>query len=299
MDKLSEIKNRIVNNEIIKKIITKLDLNKNQIESGYDIFLRIIEENENINDLEYITEVEIYDENRIVGISVPNKNSKLAQVLKRKKNYWLSGISNVNPDIRFSNPKLNLKNNDSNLFFWTYPKLKIENDRSSLALWFKDFYTNWGKNKKIKGIYISGMFGLGKTYFLMAFTNYLIDKNITVSFLNINELYDYMTRNLNKNNELNYEAIDKMKNVEVLIIDDIGSEKANDWFLFSVLYPVFEYRIKEDKITCFSSIFSISNLKKNWLKSKELDSIKIERLIDKIKHSTIQTNLKGKNIREI
>lgn len=83
MNKFNQIKNKILENEHIKKIIQKLNLNYSQIESGYDIFLKIIEEQDNYETLEYITEVEIYDENTIIAISVPN--SKLKQELKRKQ----------------------------------------------------------------------------------------------------------------------------------------------------------------------------------------------------------------------
>ncbi|MBR3832156.1 MAG: hypothetical protein IKJ72_00785, partial [Mycoplasmataceae bacterium] len=105
-------------------------------------------------------------------------------------------------------------------------------------------------------------------------------------------------KNVEKNNELNSYIIDKLKNVDVLIIDDIGNEKQSNWFLFSILYPILEFRLNEQKIVCFSSIFSSLNLKKYWLKSKELDSIKVERLIDKINSLTNQIELSGENVRD-
>ena len=82
MNKFDQIKNKILENEHITKIIKKLNLKYAQIESGYDIFLKIIEEQKNPENLEYITKVEIYDENTIIAISVPN--SKLKEELKRK-----------------------------------------------------------------------------------------------------------------------------------------------------------------------------------------------------------------------
>ncbi|MBR3571550.1 MAG: ATP-binding protein, partial [Mycoplasmataceae bacterium] len=143
-----------------------------------------------------------------------------------------------------------------------------------------------------------GGFGVGKTYFLMTLANYSINKEKSVIFVNSSELYDYMKKNVEKNNDLNSYIIDKLKNVDVLIIDDIGNEKQSNWFLFSILYPIFTYRYNEEKIVCFSSIFSLLNLKKYWLKSKELDSIKVERLIDKINSLTNQIELSGENVRD-
>lgn len=293
------INNKILKNPIIEKIIKDLSLNKRQIESGYDVFMKIISEQENLENLDFVTKVIIYDENTIVGIQIPNPN--LFNLLKRSKYYLLQDISKINPNIKLANLKDKevLKPNE-NIFYWYFPKLRKENNRGPLILWLKDFYTNNKSKKYTKGIYIYGDFGLGKTYFLIALTNYFVnDMELTTSYFNVNDLYEYLKRSIDKSTDLTYHVIDTLKNVDCLLIDDIGSEKANSWFLFNVLYPILEYRLKESKTTLFSSIFSINDLKKNWLKNKELDEIKICRLIDKIKSLTKDVHLKGKNIRDI
>ena len=54
-----------------------------------------------------------------------------------------------------------------------------------------------------KGVYLYGGFGVGKTYFLMTLANYSINKEKSVIFVNSSELYDYMKKNVEKNNDLN------------------------------------------------------------------------------------------------
>lgn len=297
MGKENKIKKTILENEIIKKITKELNLNSKQLESGYDVFLRIIEENKNIQEYEYITKVKVYDDENIIGISVLNKNAGFK--IKRNKYYLLNNISNASEKIVFSNPKeKNEIDINSKVFYWKFNSLE-ENDRRDLAKWLKDFHSNLINKKHMKGIYIYGTFGIGKTFFLNALTNYIIEKNKTVIFLTTMDLYEYMTKNLERNNDLNYDCLAKMKNVDILIIDDIGSEKQSSWFLFLILYPVLEYRLKENKIVCFSSNLSISELKKYWLKSKELDTLKVNKLIDKITSLTSQIHLKGESVREI
>lgn len=301
MNKFDQIKNKILENEHITKIIKKLNLNYAQIESGYDIFLKIIEEQKNHENLEYITKVEIYDENTIMAISVPN--SKLKEELKRKQFHILDEITKLNESLIFENKSNKNKKEktklDKNIFYWEIKNLE-KNDRLKALNWLAKNYIKLFIKDNIytKGIYLYGGFGVGKTYFLMTLANYSITKEKSVIFVNSSDLYDYMKKNVEKNNELNSYIIDKLKNVDVLIIDDIGNEKQSNWFLFSILYPILEFRLNEQKIVCFSSIFSLLSLKKYWLKSKELDSIKVERLIDKINSLTNQIELSGENVRD-
>ena len=301
MNKFDQIKNKILENEHITKIIKNLNLNYAQIESGYDIFLKIIEEQKNHENLEYITKVEIYDENTIMAISVPN--SKLKEELKRKQFHILDEITKLNESLIFENKSNKNKKEktklDKNIFYWEIKNLE-KNDRLKALNWLAKNYIKLFIKDNIytKGIYLYGGFGVGKTYFLMTLANYSITKEKSVIFVNSSDLYDYMKKNVERNNELNSYIIDKLKNVDVLIIDDIGNEKQSNWFLFSILYPILEFRLNEQKIVCFSSIFSLLNLKKYWLKSKELDSIKVERLIDKINSLTNQIELSGENVRD-
>lgn len=301
MNKFDQIKNKILENEHITKIIKNLNLNYAQIESGYDIFLKIIEEQKNHENLEYITKVEIYDENTIMAISVPN--SKLKEELKRKQFHILDEITKLNESLIFENKSNKNKKEktklDKNIFYWEIKNLE-KNDRLKALNWLAKNYIKLFIKDNIytKGIYLYGGFGVGKTYFLMTLANYSITKEKSVIFVNSSDLYNYMKKNVEKNNELNSYIIDKLKNVDVLIIDDIGNEKQSNWFLFSILYPILEFRLNEQKIVCFSSIFSLLNLKKYWLKSKELDSIKVERLIDKINSLTNQIELSGENVRD-
>lgn len=295
MDKEAIIK-LILDNEIIKKIIKDYNLNQDQIESGYVVFLKIIEESQNLEQLEYITWIKILDEKNIIPIFVNNKNRSMD--IKRKQHLLFSNISNVDENIVFDKPNKsgNIKNLKSNLFFWDFSD--IENKRVALAGWFKEFYKNLTNKKYTKGFYLHGNFGLGKTYFSFAFINYLLNKEIYCCFLNTSDFYEFLIKNLDKNSDMNFFVIDKIKNVSILVFDDLGGEKTNSWYLFNILYPILEYREKHKKTTCFTSVLSLNNLKKYWAKNKEIDYLKLERLVNKIKNLSIQIELKGDDLRE-
>ncbi|MBR3571351.1 MAG: cell division protein ZapE, partial [Mycoplasmataceae bacterium] len=177
MNKFDQIKNKILENEHITKIIKKLNLNYAQIESGYDIFLKIIEEQKNPENLEYITKVEIYDENTIIAISVPN--SKLKEELKRKQFHLLDDITKLNESLIFENKSDKNKKEktklDKNIFYWEIKNLE-KNDRLKALNWLAKNYIKLFIKDNIytKGIYLYGGFGVGKTYFLMTLANYSI-----------------------------------------------------------------------------------------------------------------------------
>ena len=104
---------------------------------------------------------------------------------------------------------------------------------------------------------------------------------------------DFLLKNIEKNNELNYEVISKIKEVDLLLIDDLGQEKMNNWFL-SIIYQVLDYRFKNKKTCCFTSNFSINELKKQWFKIKDLEKIKVEKTINKICDLTQEINFDPK-----
>ncbi len=277
----------IVENDLIKKIIKELDLNEDQIFSAFPYFLNIIEENKNIDKYEYITKIKIYDDKNVVGISVINNQASIE--MKSKRLNWLHHLSNMNYKLKWANPKEVDKNSfDENIFYWENKKIKNIN-RKDVAIWTVSFTKKFINKEYHKGIYIHGPFNTGKTFFLNSLANYAIKNNRSIIFLTSFDLLDFLLKNIEKNNDLNYEVINKMKEVDLLLIDDIGQEKMNNWFL-SILYQVLDYRLKNKKICCFTSNLSIGELKKHWFKSKDIEKIKIEKTINKIIDLTEEIN---------
>ena len=75
--------------------------------------------------------------------------------------------------------------------------------------------------------------------------------------------------------------MEKYRNVDVLIIDDIGGEKTTVWARDEVLYSILNYRSKnKNLVTCFTSIYSIdqynefiSKILNDEMKAKRLTSL--------------------------
>lgn len=295
-----EYENKIIKHPLIKKIIKYLNLNENQIKSGMNIFSTIIEEQNKLDELDFITKVQVYDENNIIGISAPN--GKFKQKILRKKYHLFDQLSWLNPNLKFDKKRRTSINNlDDNLFFWDLEEAE-ENDRAPVAQWFKDFFTHEiykdSDTKKVKGFYLCGNFGIGKTTFLNAFANYLIDNRKTIIYTKLSDLNNFFKSKFDNKEELNI-LIDKIKNVDYLLIDDIGSEKLSEWFLFNILYHILDYRLIRNKMCCFTSNLDYLGLEKQYCKKKDIDVLKIKRLINRIESLTIKISLYGENIKKI
>lgn len=299
---MSKYKEEILENKLIQEIIKKLNLNENQIESGIPIFRRIIDESKIYDQLDYRTTVAIYDENNVISIIEPNGN--LRKELIRSKYHLLSEISYLDSNIEFSKKSVDEKENISNKFFWSI-KDANNNDRTKLKDWFRTFYYNLNQRdtitnkEKLKGFYLYGSFGLGKTSFLSALANYLIYLKRTVVYIKLSDLIVELKKCFDKKNKLFGEIISTIKQVEFLLIDDLGGEKMSEWFLVDVLYPILDFRFLNGKMTCFTSNFDFKHLKETYSKNNTIDNFSINRLINRLFSMSKPILIKGKDLKEV
>ena len=95
-----------------------------------------------------------------------------------------------------------------------------------------------GFDKERNSLMIIGAYGTGKTHLAAAIANRLIDKGTPV-------LFDTFTNHLNKlkaefdTGERKY--LRQMKEIPMLILDDVGKEKQTDWTR-SVMFDVINFR---------------------------------------------------------
>src|SRR5699024_9041116 len=107
---------------------------------------------------------------------------------------------------------------------------KIENDPKRSAALRELFHFLEKAKEKLpeKGIYFSGPFGVGKTYFLGVLANELKKLHISSMLVYMPEFVREIRSSL-KDDTLN-EKVDYFKNAEVLMFDDIGAEMHSAWF---------------------------------------------------------------------
>ncbi|MGL4952982.1 MAG: primosomal protein DnaI [Culicoidibacterales bacterium] len=151
------------------------------------------------------------------------------------------------------------------------------------------------ENSDFRGLYIDGEFGIGKTHLLGAIAHNLSEKNIQSLLV----FWPEFTREIKSDfNELDAK-VERLKQIDVLMIDDIGAESNTSFLRDEVLLPILNYRMMFKKPTFFSSNLPLKALQQHFTISQRGDDepIKATRVIERIHSLTIPLTIKGKNRR--
>lgn len=159
----------------------------------------------------------------------------------------------------------------------------------------KEFYDNYLKDKKVKGIYLHGNFGSGKSYLVAALFNELAKKGIKSTIVYFPELL----RSLKSGFGNEYESrFDEIKYSKLLLIDDIGAEKVTEWSRDEVLGSILQYRMDSNLPTFFTSNLSIEELESHLaITNNKTDMVKARRIIERIKFLTREIKMLSINRR--
>ena len=170
-----------------------------------------------------------------------------------------------------------------------------DNKRLPIFKYFKEFMDSYLKDKKGKGLYLSGSFGSGKTYLVAALFNELAKKNISSALV----YYPELLRSLKSSFGSDYEEkFDFIKTVPLLLLDDIGAENTTSWSRDEVLGPILQYRMEEELPTFFTSNLTLSELEASLsITNSGTEKIKAKRIIERIKQLTVPLELISKNRR--
>jgi len=113
------------------------------------------------------------------------------------------------------------------------------------------FVTKYTHGETVKGLYLYGPYQQGKTYALAALANELSERGVHVL---IGYYPDLVREFKSRINDHTVEAlISKLKQVEVLMLDDIGGENQSVWIRDEVLGPILQYRLLDNRPTFFTS----------------------------------------------
>ena len=113
------------------------------------------------------------------------------------------------------------------------------------------FLTQYQQNKFIKGLYLYGTFATGKTFILGCIANELARKGIESLIIYFPDLVVELKSSIGTSRL--EELINYLKSVDVLFLDDLGSENMTPWLRDEILGPVLNYRLMEEKPIFISS----------------------------------------------
>lgn len=172
-----------------------------------------------------------------------------------------------------------------------------EPSRLKVVAYAQDFIEQYSSDKRMKGLYLYGAFGVGKTYVLSAIANELAERNISSMLVYVPEFMRELKGAIH-DQSLN-EKLDAVKNVQVLMLDDIGAESMSSWMRDDILGTILQYRMLENLPTFFSSNFDLDSLQHHltFTQRGEMEEVKAMRIMERIKYLATPMELKGKNRR--
>lgn len=158
------------------------------------------------------------------------------------------------------------------------------------------FLAEFKKNKHIKGLYLTGDFGVGKTYILAGVANAIARQGSRVVFLHVPSFIASLGSHF-QDNSLNDE-IDRIASAPVLIFDDIGAETLSEWSRDDVLGVILQKRMDNVLPTFFSSNMTMDGLNEHFAKTRNsVDEVKARRLMERVRFLSKEVFVGGKNRR--
>ena len=195
-----------------------------------------------------------------------------------------------------------------NIFLFEVPKeikeasmknIDLDNpDRFKIIKWLKHFLDTYQAGTGMKGIYLNGNFGCGKTYLISAALNELAKQDRQIAIIYYPEFLRSLKESFNDPDTYN-EKFRRIKRVEILLIDDIGAETMTEWSRDEVLGTILQFRMQEGLTTFFTSNLTIKELEEHFsVSAKGIEKVKAKRIVERIKQLTIEMTLVSENKRK-
>lgn len=170
-----------------------------------------------------------------------------------------------------------------------------DESRFETLSWINNFIKVYNKNKHLKGLYLHGSFGSGKTYLIAAMFNELAKNKVKSAIV----YWPEFLRDLKASFATDFkEKFEYVKKVPLLLLDDIGAESTTEWSRDEILGPILQYRMQMKLPTFFTSNLDIKSLEMHFSITKDRVSVvKSKRIMERIKELTDEIELIGKNLR--
>ena len=144
-----------------------------------------------------------------------------------------------------------------------------------------EFVNGYNQSTDRRGMYLYGTFSIGKTYALACIANELARNNISCLLIYFPDLVVDLKNAIGSSR---FESlINMLKSIDVLMLDDLGSENITPWLRDEILGPVLNYRVLERKPLFISSNLSPQELQEHLKIDKSKQSeLKAQRIVSRI-----------------
>lgn len=145
------------------------------------------------------------------------------------------------------------------------------------------------------GLYIEGTNGTGKTHLAAAIALQLIGQGVPVICKTSSDLLMDIKKSFDNSGISEAQVLDVYKDVDLLIVDDLGKEQCSDWSM-STLYSIFNDRYEDMKPTIITTNYNVDDLIR-VLTPKGYDNGKIVAIISRLRETSTLITMAWEDIR--
>ena len=143
---------------------------------------------------------------------------------------------------------------------YNFNNFKVTDSNKNEVEIAKDYTKKCIENKQENGLIITGNTDVGKTHLAASISNELIKKDKLVLMGRLSSLLDMIKETFKDNSKSENELIELYSNVDMMIIDDLGTELPNS-FTVSQLFICLNERILRQKSTIISTNLALDDIK--------------------------------------
>lgn len=150
---------------------------------------------------------------------------------------------------------------------------------------------------KSRGLYLHGPFGVGKSYVMGAIGHELSQRGVASLLVYVPDFVREMKESISDHSYVG--KVDLLKEIPVLILDDIGAENLTPWIRDEVLGVILNQRVNNHLPTLYTSNYSFQELEEHLSISNgnRIETTKARRIMERIRHYVDVYIIEGNNRR--
>ncbi len=162
---------------------------------------------------------------------------------------------------------------------YSFKNFKVTDINKKEVAIAKDYANKCTNNEQENGLIITGNSGVGKTHLVASISNELMEKGKIVLMGRLTSLLDMIKETFKDNSKSENELIELFSNIDMVVIDDLGTEKISSWAL-DKLYTIIENRNENKLPIIITTKFNKEGLLHRFEQSndKELSKAIIQKL---------------------
>lgn len=176
-----------------------------------------------------------------------------------------------------------------------------DKNRENVIKWILNYIKEYKKGNILKGLFLHGNFGCGKTYLLAAMINELAKSNVKGVIAYWPEYLRSLKSSYSSSNSDEFkDKFNEVKYAKILLIDDLGAEGVTSWSRDEILGTILQYRMQEELPTFITSNLDIKELEDHLslTTNNKSEKVKARRIIERIKQLTTDVKMIGENNRK-